>query len=84
SKDSLDAGFKPSGEEEKKDVEDQGNESGNPTEGKDSEVPSTEEPRINQEKDANVNNTNNIKTVSPNVNAVGIVDNVVAKNIVYG
>ncbi|GJV77767.1 putative ribonuclease H-like domain-containing protein [Tanacetum coccineum] len=38
SKDSPDAGFKPSGEEEKKDAEDPGNESGNPTEGKDSEV----------------------------------------------
>ncbi|GKF41123.1 ribonuclease H-like domain-containing protein, partial [Tanacetum coccineum] len=37
SKDSPDAGFKPSGEEEKKDVKDQGNEdsSRNPTEGKD-------------------------------------------------
>ncbi|GJY36024.1 ribonuclease H-like domain-containing protein, partial [Tanacetum coccineum] len=39
SKDSFDDGFKPSKEEEKKDVEDPGNESGNPTEGKDSEVP---------------------------------------------
>ncbi|GJY99009.1 putative ribonuclease H-like domain-containing protein [Tanacetum coccineum] len=76
SKDSPDAGFKPSGEEEKKDAEDPGNE--------DSEVTSTIEPRVNQEKDANVNNTNNIKTVSPTVNAAGIVDNVVAENIVYG
>nr|GFC98251.1 retrovirus-related Pol polyprotein from transposon TNT 1-94 [Tanacetum cinerariifolium] len=56
SKDSLGAGFKLSGEEEKKDVEDLGN--------KDSEVPSTEEPRVNQEKDENVNNTNNINTIS--------------------
>ncbi|GJS44866.1 hypothetical protein Tco_0594987 [Tanacetum coccineum] len=38
SKSSLDAGFKPSREEEKKDVEDPGNESGNPTEGKDINV----------------------------------------------
>ncbi|GKF88646.1 hypothetical protein Tco_0259523, partial [Tanacetum coccineum] len=38
-KDSPDAGFKPSREEEKKDAEDPGNESGNPTKGKDSEVP---------------------------------------------
>ncbi|GJY98665.1 putative ribonuclease H-like domain-containing protein [Tanacetum coccineum] len=38
SKDSPDAGFKPSGEEEKKNAEDLGNESGNPTERKDSEV----------------------------------------------
>ncbi|GJT71498.1 uncharacterized mitochondrial protein-like protein [Tanacetum coccineum] len=77
--DSLDAGFKPSGEEEKKDAEDLGNESGNPTEGKDSEVPSTEEPiedqRVNQELDASINSTNNINTASNvnntnNVNAV--------------
>ncbi|GJZ02961.1 ribonuclease H-like domain-containing protein, partial [Tanacetum coccineum] len=76
SKDSPDVGFKPLGEEEKKDAEDLGN--------KDSEVPSTEEPRVNQEKDSNVNNTNNIKTVSTTVNATSIVDNVVAENIVYG
>ncbi|GJW51836.1 putative ribonuclease H-like domain-containing protein [Tanacetum coccineum] len=75
--DSLDARFKPSGEEEKKDVEDLGNE--------DSEVTSTIEPRVNQEKDANVNSTNNIKTVSPAVNAAaGTVDNAIAENIVYG
>nr|GFD07271.1 hypothetical protein [Tanacetum cinerariifolium] len=43
SKDSPGDGFKPSGEEEKKDAEGSGN--------KDSEVPSREEPRINQEKD---------------------------------
>ncbi|GKF23204.1 hypothetical protein Tco_0075526, partial [Tanacetum coccineum] len=76
SKDSLDAGFKPSREEEKKDVED--------SENKDSEVPSTEEPRFNQEKDANINSTNNINTVSLTVNAAGIEDNVVNENIVYG
>ncbi|GJX06165.1 putative ribonuclease H-like domain-containing protein [Tanacetum coccineum] len=68
-KDSPDDGFKPSGEEEKKDVEDPWN--------KDSEVVSTEEPRVNQEKDANVNITNN-------VNAAGIKDNAVDENIVYG
>ncbi|GJR79487.1 putative ribonuclease H-like domain-containing protein [Tanacetum coccineum] len=76
SKDSPDAEFKPSWEEEKKDAEDPGNE--------DIEGPSTEEPRVNQEKDANVNNTNNINTVSPTVNAAGIEDNVVDENIVYG
>ncbi|GKB87125.1 putative ribonuclease H-like domain-containing protein [Tanacetum coccineum] len=76
SKDSPDAGFKPSGEEEKKDAEDPGNE--------DSEVPSTEEPRVNQEKDANVNSTNNINIVSPIVNVAGIHDNSVDENIVYG
>ncbi|GJT91700.1 retrovirus-related pol polyprotein from transposon TNT 1-94 [Tanacetum coccineum] len=76
SKDSPDAGFKPSGEEEKKDVEDPGNE--------DSEVPSTDDPRVNQEKDASVNSTNTINTVSPTVNTAGIKDNVVDENIVYG
>ncbi|GJV22230.1 putative ribonuclease H-like domain-containing protein [Tanacetum coccineum] len=66
-KDSPDARFKPSREEEKKDAQDPGNKSGNPTEGKDSEVPSIEEPRINQVKDDNINNTNNINTA---INAV--------------
>ncbi|GKF26301.1 hypothetical protein Tco_0082195, partial [Tanacetum coccineum] len=75
-KDSPDAGFKPSGEEEKKDAEDLGNE--------DSKVPSTEDQRVNQEKDANVNITNTINTVSITVNAVGIKDNAVDENIVYG
>ncbi|GJV91704.1 putative ribonuclease H-like domain-containing protein [Tanacetum coccineum] len=75
-KDSPDTGFKPLGEEEKKDDEDPGNE--------DSEVPSTEESRVNQEKDASVNNTNIINTVSLTVNAAGIKDNVVYENIVYG
>ncbi|GJT00667.1 hypothetical protein Tco_0821836 [Tanacetum coccineum] len=74
SKESPDAGFKTSGEEEKKDAKDPVNESGNPTEGKDSKVPSTEEPRINQEKDDYINSTNNINTASDgnntnNVNA---------------
>ncbi|GJX41399.1 putative ribonuclease H-like domain-containing protein [Tanacetum coccineum] len=80
SKSSPDAGFKPSGEKEKKDAEDPGN--------KDSEVLSTKEPRVNQEKDDNVSNTNNvnttrinntntINTVSPTVNAAGIEVNVV-------
>ncbi|GJU67498.1 hypothetical protein Tco_1253757 [Tanacetum coccineum] len=45
SKDSLDARFKPSEEEEQKDSEDLRN--------KDSEVPNTEKPRVNQEKDEN-------------------------------
>ncbi|GJX27474.1 putative ribonuclease H-like domain-containing protein [Tanacetum coccineum] len=73
--DSPDAGFKPSGEEEKKDAEDIG---------KDSKIPSIEEPRINQENDASVNSTNNINTVSPTVNATSIEDNDVDENIVYG
>ncbi|GJR12884.1 putative ribonuclease H-like domain-containing protein [Tanacetum coccineum] len=76
SKDSPDAGFKPSGVEEKKDAEDPGNE--------DSEVPSIEEPRVNQEQDASVNSTNIINTVSLTVNSASIENNVVDKNIVYG
>nr|GEV32403.1 hypothetical protein [Tanacetum cinerariifolium] len=76
SKDSLDAGFKPSGEEEKKDAEDLGNE--------DSEVPSIEEPIVYQEKEANVNSTNNTNTISPTNTTAGIEDNAVDENIVYG
>ncbi|GKA47825.1 putative ribonuclease H-like domain-containing protein [Tanacetum coccineum] len=63
-------------EQEKKDVEDLGNE--------DSEVPSTEEPTVNQEKDENVNITNNINTISSPVNAADIENNAVNENIVYG
>ncbi|GJY44852.1 putative reverse transcriptase, RNA-dependent DNA polymerase [Tanacetum coccineum] len=76
SKDSPDAGFKPSGEEEKKDAEDPENE--------DNEVPNTEEPRVNQEKDESVNSTNNINTVSSTVNTASIEDNAVDENLVYG
>nr|GFD34045.1 hypothetical protein [Tanacetum cinerariifolium] len=69
-------GFKPSGEEEKNVAKDLGNE--------DNEVLCIEEPRVNQEKDANVNSTNNINIVSQTDNAVGITDNAVDENIVYG
>ncbi|GJX48281.1 putative ribonuclease H-like domain-containing protein [Tanacetum coccineum] len=75
SKDSPNAGFKPSKEKEKKDAEHLENE--------DSEVPNTEEPRVNQEQDKSVNNTNNINTVSSTVNTASIEDNVVDENIVY-
>ncbi|GKD37035.1 putative ribonuclease H-like domain-containing protein [Tanacetum coccineum] len=75
-KDSPDAGFKPSREEEKKDVEHLKNE--------DSEVPNTKEPRVNQEQDENINSANNINTVSSTVNTASIEDNVVDENIVYG
>nr|GEV87846.1 hypothetical protein [Tanacetum cinerariifolium] len=75
-KDSPSNGFKPSGEEEKKDAKDPRNE--------DNEVLSTEEPRVNQEKDVNVNSTNNIIIVSPTANAASIKDNVVDENLVYG
>ncbi|GJQ93013.1 uncharacterized mitochondrial protein-like protein [Tanacetum coccineum] len=73
---SPDAGFKPSGEEEKKDAQD--------PENKDSEVLNAEEPRVYQEQDENVNSTNNINTVSSTVNIASIRDNVVNENIVYG
>ncbi|GKA67273.1 putative ribonuclease H-like domain-containing protein [Tanacetum coccineum] len=76
SKDSPDARFKPSREEEKKDAKDLENE--------DSEVLNTEEPRVNQEQDANVNSTNNINTVSPTVNVADIENNAAKENIVYG
>ncbi|GKB95062.1 putative ribonuclease H-like domain-containing protein [Tanacetum coccineum] len=75
-KDSPDARFKPSMEEENKDAEHPKNE--------DNEVPNTKDPRINQQQDANVNNTNKVNTVSPTVNAAGIKDDVVDENIVYG
>ncbi|GKF80667.1 hypothetical protein Tco_0239269 [Tanacetum coccineum] len=77
SKSSLDAGFKPSGEEEKKDVQDPGNE--------DSEVPSTKEPRedqrVNQVLDAGINSTNNVNAVSSTVNVARIEVNVVDPKI---
>nr|GEX43316.1 putative ribonuclease H-like domain-containing protein [Tanacetum cinerariifolium] len=69
SKDSLGDGFKPSGEEEKKDAEDPKNE--------DNEVLSTEEPRVNQEKNDNVNSTNILNTVSLIVNAASKKVNIV-------
>nr|GEV41624.1 hypothetical protein [Tanacetum cinerariifolium] len=76
SKDSPGDGFKPLGEEEKKDAEDPGN--------KDDEVLNLKDPRVNQEKEANVSITNNINNVSPTDNVVGIKDNAVDKDIVYG
>nr|GEX65020.1 ribonuclease H-like domain-containing protein [Tanacetum cinerariifolium] len=76
SKHSPGDGFKPSGEEEKKDAKDLGN--------KDNEVLSTEKPIVNQEKDANVNITNNNNTVSLTANAANTKDYVVDENIVYG
>nr|GEX04916.1 uncharacterized mitochondrial protein AtMg00810-like [Tanacetum cinerariifolium] len=76
SKYSLDTGFKPLGEAEKKGAEDLGN--------KDCDVQSPENLRIHQAKDANVNITNNITTVSPPVNAANIEDNSIDENTVYG
>ncbi|GKC18923.1 putative ribonuclease H-like domain-containing protein [Tanacetum coccineum] len=75
SKDSPDAGFKPSREEEKMNDEYLENE--------DNEVPNIEEPRVNQEQDESINSTNNINTVSSTINTASIEDNVVDENIVY-
>ncbi|GJX28568.1 hypothetical protein Tco_0236647 [Tanacetum coccineum] len=86
SKDSPDVRFKPLGEEEKKNAEDLGNESGNPTEGKDRDVPSTEEPRINQVLDVGINSTNNINTANDgnntnNVNAISLTVNAAGSKV---
>ncbi|GJZ91217.1 putative ribonuclease H-like domain-containing protein [Tanacetum coccineum] len=63
SKSSPDAGFKPSGDDEKKITEEPGKEGGDP---------SKEDQSNDQEKDDNVNNTNNVNAVSTNkVNVVG-------------
>ncbi|GKD28253.1 putative ribonuclease H-like domain-containing protein [Tanacetum coccineum] len=63
SKSSPDAGFKPSGDDEKKVSEEPGKEGGDP---------SKEDERDDQEKDASVNSTNNVNAASINkVNAVG-------------
>ncbi|GKA94652.1 retrovirus-related pol polyprotein from transposon TNT 1-94 [Tanacetum coccineum] len=70
SKSSPDDGFKPSEEEEKKMLKIQ----------KMKIVKFTN--NIHAASDGN--NTNNVNAVSPTINAHGIVDNVVAENIVYG
>nr|GEW30070.1 hypothetical protein [Tanacetum cinerariifolium] len=70
SKDSHGDGFKPSGEEEKKDAKDPGNE--------DNEALITKEPKVNQEKE-NVNSTNRVNVVSSTVNAASYDVNVVGR-----
>nr|GEV48791.1 putative ribonuclease H-like domain-containing protein [Tanacetum cinerariifolium] len=70
SRDSPGDGFKPLGEEEKKDAKDLGN--------KDNEDPITKEPRVNQEKD-NVNNTNRVNAISSTVNGASYEVNVVSR-----
>ncbi|GKE98524.1 ribonuclease H-like domain-containing protein [Tanacetum coccineum] len=63
SKSSPNAGFKPSGDDEKKVTEEPGKEGGDS---------SKEDERDDQEKDVSVNNTNNVNTTSTNkVNAIG-------------
>ncbi|GKF79250.1 hypothetical protein Tco_0234818, partial [Tanacetum coccineum] len=57
SKSSLDAGFKPSGDNEKKVTKEPGKEGGDP---------SKEDERDDQEKDANVNSTNTVNAASTN------------------
>ncbi|GJW43718.1 putative ribonuclease H-like domain-containing protein, partial [Tanacetum coccineum] len=75
-KDSPNAKFKPSREEEKKNVKH--------LEDKDNEVPNIKEPTVNQEHDESVNSTNNINTVRSTINTASIEDNAVDENIVYG
>ncbi|GJT32001.1 putative ribonuclease H-like domain-containing protein [Tanacetum coccineum] len=83
SKDSPDVGFKPSGEEEKKDAKVPEKESGvssKEDDRDDQDLRDEFERLIHQEKDGNVNSTNNINTV----NTASINNNVVDENIVYG
>ncbi|GKA71240.1 ribonuclease H-like domain-containing protein [Tanacetum coccineum] len=75
SKSSPDAGFKPSGDNEKKVTEEPEKEGGNPSNKNDS-VNSTN--NINTASDGN--NTNNVNTVSSTINTVGIEVNVVSSN----
>ncbi|GJX96448.1 putative ribonuclease H-like domain-containing protein [Tanacetum coccineum] len=87
SKDSHDAGFKPSGEEEKKDAKVLEKESGVSCKEYDQDGQDLRdefERLIHQEKDENVNSTNNINIVSSTVNTASINDNDVDENIVYG
>ncbi|GJV13302.1 reverse transcriptase domain-containing protein [Tanacetum coccineum] len=80
SNDSPNDGFKPSGEEEKKDSEDPRNEN--------NEVPSTKDANVNNTNNiyttSNGNSTNNVNTISSTVNAAGLEDNAAHENIVYG
>ncbi|GJW14340.1 putative ribonuclease H-like domain-containing protein [Tanacetum coccineum] len=85
--DSSDAGFKPSGEEEKKDAKVLEKESGvssKEDDQDDQDLRDEFERLIHQEKAENVNSTNNINIVSSTVNSASINDNVVEENIVYG
>ncbi|GKA69584.1 putative ribonuclease H-like domain-containing protein [Tanacetum coccineum] len=75
SKSSPDAGFKPSGDNEKKDTEEPRKEGGDPSNKNDS-VNSTN--NINTASDGN--NTNNVNTVSSTVNTAGIEVNVVSND----
>ncbi|GJU24323.1 hypothetical protein Tco_1162944 [Tanacetum coccineum] len=75
SKSSPDAGFKPSGDNEKKDTEEPRKEGGDPSNKNDS-VNSTN--NINTASDGN--NTNNVNTVSLTINTAGIEVNAVSSN----
>ncbi|GKD66697.1 hypothetical protein Tco_1308805, partial [Tanacetum coccineum] len=76
SKDSPDAGFKPSREEEKIDAKH--------LENKNSKVPNTEEQRVHQEQYESINSTNNINTVSSTVDeniVYGCIDDLNTPNL---
>ncbi|GJR93862.1 hypothetical protein Tco_0266036 [Tanacetum coccineum] len=86
-KDSPDAGFKPSGEEEKKDAKVLEKENGvlsKEDDQDDQDLRDEFETLIHQENDENVNSTNNINTVSSTINTASLSDNDVDENIVYG
>ncbi|GKF24026.1 hypothetical protein Tco_0076348, partial [Tanacetum coccineum] len=76
SKSSPDAGFKPSGDNEKKVTNEPGKEGGDPSNKNDS-VNNTN--NINTASDGN--NTNNVNTVSPTVNTAGIDVNAISSNM---
>ncbi|GJX44588.1 hypothetical protein Tco_0261264 [Tanacetum coccineum] len=82
SKSSPNVGFKPSGEDENKVTKEPGKEGANSSndQEKDDNINSTD----NIYTTSDGNSTNNVKAVSSTVNAAGIEDNDVVKNIVYG
>ncbi|GKG04430.1 hypothetical protein Tco_0314817, partial [Tanacetum coccineum] len=94
-KNSPDAGFKPSGEEEKKNTEDDAGKKVTEIPKKESRISNKEDNQdlrdefkslIQHEKNGenDVSSTNKINTVSSTINAAGIEDNVADEYIVYG
>ncbi|GKA13472.1 putative ribonuclease H-like domain-containing protein [Tanacetum coccineum] len=79
---SPNAGFKPSGEDEKKVTEEPGKEGGNSSNDQENDDNVNSTSNINTASDEN--NTNNVNTVNLTVNVASIEDNVVDENTVYG
>ncbi|GJV81814.1 putative ribonuclease H-like domain-containing protein [Tanacetum coccineum] len=84
SKSSLDAGFKPSGDNEKKVTEEPEKEGGDPSNEGDSSNDKEKNDSVNCTNNINTtsdgNNTNNVNTVSSTVNTAGIKVNAVSSN----